>query len=70
MHDSLSSDSTTDGRQKAVEYSCNLQHRNIWNKYALVKFSKTNEIAICDLWNNWWVLMYSKLHEKNILISY
>ena len=42
-----------------------------WNKWAQVNFSKTNKIArarrasaICGLWKNLQVLIYSKLHEK------
>ena len=40
----------------------------IWDKSAQVNFSKTNQITICSL-KNLRVLIYSKLHEKNHVIT-
>ena len=40
---------------------------SIWNKYARVNFSKTNKIA--RALKNLKALIYSKLHEKNHVIT-
>ena len=43
----------------------------IWNKLAKkIKFSKTNKICNLRSLKNLQVLIYSKLHEKNDVITY